>query len=101
MLGFLALSLKDILVFTGAEFEAVCLLFVDRLQGEFLFVVLEESTKLEIVLGVEVRFHCNIVLHELEEFLLKLVDFLGNEEGIDESEVRIGEVAVIPNFLCH
>ncbi len=40
-------------------------------------------------------------MNELEEFLLKLIDLLCDEEGIDESEVSIREVAVIPHLLCY
>ena len=100
-LGLLALALEDVLVFAGAEFKAISLLFVDGLQREFLLVVLEECTELEVVLRVEVRFHCYVVLHEFKELLLKLVDLLGHEEGVDEGEVRIGQVAVIPNLLSY
>ena len=40
-------------------------------------------------------------MNELEELLLELVDLLGHEERVDEGEVRIGQVAVIPDFLSH
>jgi hypothetical protein len=40
-------------------------------------------------------------LNELEEFLLELIDLLGHEEGIDECEVSIREVAVIPHLLSY
>jgi hypothetical protein len=40
-------------------------------------------------------------LDELEELLLELINFLGHEEGVDECEIRIRQVAVIPDLLCH
>ena len=40
-------------------------------------------------------------MNELEELLLELVDLLGHEERVDEGEVRIGQVAVIPDFLSN
>jgi len=62
-LGLLALALENVLVLTGPELQAICLFFVDRFQREFLLVVLEESTELEVVLGIEVRFYCHVVLN--------------------------------------
>ena len=95
----MAFPLENILVLAGPELQAICLFFVDRFQWEFLLVVLEESTELEVVLGIEVRFHCHVVLNELQEFLLKFVDLLGYEERIDKGEICVGQVAIIPDLL--
>lgn len=33
--------------------------------------------------------------------MLKLVDFFCNKEGINEGEISIGQISVIPHFLGH
>jgi hypothetical protein len=40
-------------------------------------------------------------LDELEELLFELINFLGHEEWVDEREIRIRQVAVIPDLLCN
>ena len=40
-------------------------------------------------------------MDELEELLLELINFLGHEEWVDEREICIRQVAVIPDLLCH
>ena len=40
-------------------------------------------------------------MDELEELLLKLVNFLSNKERINECKIGIREVTIVPDFLCN
>jgi len=69
-------------------------------EGE-LILVLEEGSKFEIVLRVEGTLHGHVVLEQLQELLLQLVDLVRHEERIDEREIRITQVLVVPHLLGH
>ena len=90
---------KLLLVVFGSEFERLGILLIQWFHRELLLIIFEKSPKFKIILGVQVRFYCDIILNELQELLLELVNFFGNEEWVDEREIGVGEVAVIPHFL--
>lgn len=76
----------------------ILLVDVERSKRELRFV-LEESSKLEVVLGVKSTFHSHVVLEKFKELLLKRVDLFSNEEGVDVSKISVREILVIPDFL--
>jgi len=92
---------KHLVVLLGPDLEAVSVLLRQGLEGEFFLVVLEESAQLKVILGVQVGLDSHVVLNQFEEFLLEFVDFLSHEEGVDEGEVGVREVAVVPHLLGH
>lgn len=71
------------------------------LEWELFGWVLEESSKLKVILSIETGLDCNIILDKFKELLLKLVDLLSHEEWVDEGKVRITEIPIIPYLLCH
>ena len=83
------LGLESLLVVRRSELKSVSVFLVKRLHWELLLIVLEKSSKLKVIFGVEVRFNCDIILNELQELLLQLVDFLGDEERVDECKISI------------
>lgn len=83
----------------GLDLEALGLVLVERLEGELALVVAEQRPQLEVVLRVQVRLHGYIILNQLQELLLQLVQVFRREEGVDESEVGVREVKVVPDFL--
>jgi len=92
-------SLELVLVVLGSKFEVVSILLVERLHGELLLVVLEQSSQLKVVLGVQVGLNRHVVLNQLQELLLKLIDFLSHKEGVDEREISVGKVPIVPYLL--
>mmetsp|Transcript_56955 Transcript_56955/g.78984 ORF Transcript_56955/g.78984 Transcript_56955/m.78984 type:complete len:246 (-) Transcript_56955:47-784(-) len=76
------------------------LIILQSLQAK-LVLVLEEGSQLEVILGVKGALDGDVVLEELQEFLLKLVDFFSDEEGVNEGKIGVGQVLVIPHLLSH
>jgi len=69
-------------------FEGFGFITFESLQSEFIFI-LEEGSQFEVILGIEGALDCDVVLEQFKELLLELVDFFGDEEGIDEGEIGI------------
>ena len=88
-----------VFVVLRSNFKIVGILFVQWLHWEFLFVVLEKGSEFEVVLGVEIGFDSHIVLNQLQELLLQLVDLLCDEKWVNEGEISVGEVSIVPDFL--
>ena len=98
LLGF-AVHFELVFVCLRVDLQLLSITLIQRRKWELTLIVLEQGAKLEVVLGVQVGLHGDIVLNELKEFLLKLVDFIGHEEGIDEREVTVREVSIVPDLL--
>jgi len=62
-------------------------------------VLLKEGAQLEIVLCVQARLHRDVVLDQFEELFFETIQLVGHEERVDEGEVGVAEIAIIPNFL--
>lgn len=70
--------------------------------GEWEFrLILEERAEFEVILCVQSTLNGDVVLEEFEELLLECVDFFCDEERIDEREVCVREVLIVPDFLCN
>lgn len=91
--------LELLFIVLGSKLQSLCIFLIQRLHWEFLLIILEKSPKLEVILGVQVRFYCHIILDQLQELLLQLVDFFSDEKWVDKREIGVGEVAVIPYLL--
>ena len=88
-------------IFFWPELKVVGIFLIEWLHWELLLIVFEQCSQFEIVLGIKVGFHCHIILNKFKEFLLELIYFFSDKEWIDESEICIGKISIIPNFLCY
>ena len=80
-------------------FQSLALSSIEWHQREFLLVVLEKRPQFEVVLRIQVGLHGHIVLDQFKELLLELVDFGCDEEGVNECEVCVREITIVPYFL--
>ena len=81
------------------ELEILGILLIERLHRELFLVVLEQRPEFKVVFRVQIRLDSHVVLNKLKELLLELIDLLSHEEGINEREIGISQIPVIPDFL--
>ena len=65
---------------------------------EVAYIGLVETSELEVVSGINVSLDGDGVLKKLQELRLKLVNLIIGEEWVDEREVSVREILVIPNL---
>ena len=92
-------SLKLWFIFFWSQFQILSIFFIDWFHWKFFLIVFKESSKLEVVFSVEVWLYCHVILNEFEELLLELIDLFSYEEWVDEREICVGKIAIVPYFL--
>jgi len=98
MLCFNILNLSE---FTRSEFKLLALVRSDGLEGELPLIPFEEGAQFKLLLGLENPFDHYVVLNYLQELRLHLGNLLSSEERLDEGEICIGELAIVPDLLSH
>ena len=87
------------LIILATNLKSLCILLIKRLHWELLLIVFKEGTELEVIFGIQIRLDGHIVLNKLQKLLLKLIDLLCDKEWINEGEISIRQISIVPDFL--